>query len=95
MATPQRRLTWKGGVLARSGSRVEKPQSPAAKDIPAWVKDYPHQIEQARLEYQTMKSIEFPEEAELGQGELQMTDANSNSLQKQLSELAEQVGHIT
>jgi len=41
-----------------------------------------------------MKAIEFPEEAEEGQGELEMPDVNSNLVQQQLSELAQQVVHI-
>ena len=52
------------------------------------------QIEQARLEHQQIKAIEYPEEAEEGQGELEMTDANPNLVQKQLSELAQPVVHI-
>jgi hypothetical protein len=73
---------------------VEKPPSPAGREIPGWVQDYQHRIEQARLEHQQMKAIEYPEEAEEAQGELEMPDANSNLVQKQLSELAQQVGHI-
>jgi hypothetical protein len=94
MAATRRRLTWKSSALAPSGSTVEKPRSPAAREIPAWVQDYLRRIEQARLEHQQMKAIEFPEEAEEGQGELEMPDANSNLVQKQLSELAQQVVHI-
>jgi len=41
-----------------------------------------------------MKALEYPEEAEEGQGELEMTNANSNVVQKHLSELAQQVVHI-
>jgi len=37
--------------------------------------------------------LEYPEEAEC-QGELKMPDANSNLVQKQLSELAQQVVYI-
>jgi hypothetical protein len=51
-------------------------------------------IEQARLEYQPMKEIEFPEEAEQGQRALEMPDASSDLVQKQLSELAQHVVHI-
>jgi len=41
-----------------------------------------------------MKAMEAPEEAELGQGELEMEDASSSLVQKQLSKLAQQVVHI-
>jgi SMC interacting uncharacterized protein involved in chromosome segregation len=41
-----------------------------------------------------MRAIEYPEQAEEGQGELEMPDASSNLVQKQLSELAQQVVHI-
>jgi predicted nucleic acid-binding Zn-ribbon protein len=70
------------------------PRSPAAKEIPIWVQDYQRRIEQARLEHQQMKPIEYPQEAEEGQGEFEMPDANSNLVQKQLSEHAQQVVHI-
>jgi hypothetical protein len=58
------------------------------------VQDYQRRIEQARLDHQQLKAIEFAEEAEEGQGELEMPNANSNLVQKQLSELAQQVVHI-
>jgi len=41
-----------------------------------------------------MRAIEAPDEADLGQGELEMQDVSSNILQKQLSELAQPVIHI-
>lgn len=41
-----------------------------------------------------MKAIEYPEEAEEGQGELEMPDANSGLVQRQLSELAQQIIHF-
>jgi len=41
-----------------------------------------------------MRVIEAPEEAELGQGELEIQDASSTLVQKQLLELAQQVVHI-
>jgi len=85
---------WKSGALAPSGSRVEKPRSPAARETPVWVQNYQRSIEQARLEYQQMRAIEAPEEAELGQGDFEMQDASSNLVQKQLLEPAQQVVHI-
>jgi len=41
-----------------------------------------------------MKAIEFPGEAEECHGELKIPDANSNLIQRQLSELAQEVVHI-
>jgi hypothetical protein len=41
-----------------------------------------------------MKAIEYPEEAEEGQGELELSDAYSNLVQRQLSEYAQQVVHL-
>jgi hypothetical protein len=73
---------------------VEKPQSPAAKEIPSFVQEYPRRIEQAWPEYQQLKEIEFPGEAVQGQGELEMIDDSSNLVQKQLSELVQQVVHM-
>jgi len=40
-----------------------------------------------------MKAIEFPEDAEQGQGKLDMRDANSDLIQRQLSELVLHVVH--
>jgi len=82
MAAVRRRLTWKSSALAPSGSQVEKPRSPAAKEIPAWVQDYQRRIQQALLDHQQIKQIEYPEEAEEGQGELEKPDANSNLVQR-------------
>jgi Xaa-Pro aminopeptidase len=58
------------------------------------VREYQRRIEQARLEYQQMRAIEAPEEAELGQGELEMQDVSSSLVQKRLSELEWEVGYI-
>jgi cell division septum initiation protein DivIVA len=66
---------------------VEKPRSPAAKKIPSWVQEYERRIEQAQLEYQQLRAIEAPEEAELHQGELEMQDGSSSLVQSQLPEL--------
>jgi hypothetical protein len=66
MATPRQRLTWKSGALAPSRFRVDKPQSPAGREIPLWVQEYQMRIKRAPLEYHLMRAIEAPEEAELG-----------------------------
>jgi len=73
---------------------VKKHRWPVAKEIPAWAQAYLRWIELARLEYQQMKEIEFPDEATQGQGALQMPDANSNLVQKQLSELTQCYGGV-
>jgi hypothetical protein len=75
-------------------SRVEKPQSPQAQEIPAWVQDYKRRIEQASLEHQQMKPLQYPEQADEGEGELEISDANANLFHKLLSELAQQVVHV-
>jgi hypothetical protein len=41
-----------------------------------------------------LKEQEEPEEAAEGQGEIQMTEANSDLVQKQLSELAQHIVHV-
>ena len=87
-------MTWKGGALAPSMSRVEKPRSPAAREIPAWVREYQRRIEQAQSQHEKIRQVGYPKEAELGQGELEMLDNNTSLVQKQLSELAQQVVHI-
>jgi len=94
MAAPHRRLTYTSRALAPSSSRVEKPRSPAARPIPEWCLEYQRRIEAARRDYLLLKEQEEPEEAEEGQGEVQMTEANSDLVQKQLSELAQQIVHV-
>jgi len=94
MAIPRSRLTWKSSALAPSGSQGEKPRSLAAREIATWVQEYPRRTEQAWLEHQQIKALEYPEEAVEGQGELEMPDVNSNLVQRQLLQLAQQAVHI-
>jgi len=94
MATSRRRLTLTSSALAPSGSRVEKPGSPLAKLIPPLLHQSQRRIEEARLDHQQMNVLEYPEGAEEGLGELQIPDANSKLVQKEMSELAQQVMHI-
>ena len=51
-------------------------------------------MEEARREYLLLKAHEEPEEAEEGQGEVAMWEVNSDLVQNQLSELAQQVMHV-
>jgi len=51
-------------------------------------------MEHARREYLLLKSQEEPDETRSGQGEVVMTEANTNLVQKQLSELAQQTVHV-
>ena len=94
MAAPRRRLTYTSKALPPSSSRVEKPRSPAARPIPEWCLEYQRRIEAARRDYLLLKEQEEPEEAEQGQGEIQMSEANPDLVQKQLSELAQQIVHV-
>jgi len=94
MAAPRRRLTFTIKALAPSGSRIEKPRSPAAKVTPEWCLEYQRRIEAARKDYLLLKEQEEPEEALEGQGEIQMIDANPDLVQEQLSELAQQIAHV-
>jgi predicted nucleic acid-binding Zn-ribbon protein len=87
-------LTYTSKALAPSSSRVEKPRSPAARAIPDWCQDYQRRIEAARRDYFLLKEQEEPEEALEGQGEVQMSDVNSDLVQKQLSELPQQIVHV-
>jgi len=91
MAAPRRRLTRKSSALAPSGSQVEEPRSPAAKEIAARVLEYQRRIEQARREHQETWAIEYPDEAEQDLGELEMQVKNPNIVQTQLSELVQLV----
>jgi len=94
MATPRRRLTFTNRMLAPSSSRVEKPRSPVARPTPEWCLEYQRRIEAARRDYLLLKEQEEPEEAPEGQGEVQMTEENPDLVQRQLSELAQQIVHV-
>jgi len=83
-----------GKALAPSSSRIEKPRSPAARPIPEWCLNYQRRIEAARKDYLLLKEQEQPEEEIEGQGEIEMTEANTDLVQKQLSELAQQIIHV-
>jgi len=94
MAAPRRRLTFTSKALAPSGSRVEKPRSPAARPIPEWCIEYQRRIEAARRDYLLLKEQEEPKKALEGQGEIQMSDENRDLVQEQSSELAQQIVHV-
>jgi len=94
MTAPRRRLTFTSKALAPSSWRVEKPRSPAARPIPEWCLAYQRRTEAAQRDYLLLKEQEKPEEALEGQGEIQMTEANTDLVQKQLSELAQQIVHV-
>ena len=87
-------MTYTSKALLPVSSRIEKPRSPAQRDIPAWVQNYQNRLEEARREYLLLKDHEEPEEALEGQGEVVMTEANTELVQEQLSELAQQVMHV-
>jgi hypothetical protein len=65
-----------------------------ARAIPEWCLEYPRRIGAARRDYLLLQSQVEPEEALKGQGEIQMREENSNLVQKQLSELAQQIVHV-
>ena len=73
---------------------MEKPRSPAARPIPEWCLEYQKRIEDARREYLLIKEQAEPEEALEGQGEIDMLELNTNLVQGQLSELAQQIVHV-
>jgi hypothetical protein len=94
MAAPGRRLTFTSKELALSSWRVEIPRSPAARPILQWYLEYQRRIEAARRDYLQLKEQEEPDEALEGQGEIQMTEANSDLVQKQLSERTQQIVRV-
>jgi hypothetical protein len=77
--------------MAPSSSRVEKPRSPAVRSIPGWCLEYQERIEAARRDCLLIKEQEVPEEAPEGQGEKLMSENDTDLVQKQLSELAQQI----
>jgi hypothetical protein len=87
-------LTFGSQALAPSGSRIEKPRSPAGRAIPARFQEHQRRIEAGRREYLLLKSQEGPEEAESGQVEVEMTAANTDLVRNYLSELAQHIVHV-
>jgi len=81
-------------VLASSNSCVETPPSPAANKIPEWCLEYQRRIEAAQREDLLLTNHEEPGEPEAGQGEFQMSKVNTNIVQNQSLELAQQVMHV-
>jgi len=75
-------------------SNIEKPQSPAPREVPIWVQQYQNRLEEAQREYLLLKSHKEPEKAQEEHGEVQMSEANSDLVQDQLSELAQHVMHV-
>ena len=94
MATPRRRLKFSRNRLAPSSSREEKPRSPVARPIPEWCLGYQRKIEAARRDYLLIKEQEEPQEALEGQGEIELLEQNTDLVQKQLSELPQQIVHV-
>jgi len=81
-------------ALAPSSSRVEKPRSPAPRPVPEWCLEYQRRIEEARRDYLLLKEQEEPEEALEGQGEVEMLEPDTDLVQKQLLDLAQQIVHV-
>jgi len=94
MAAPRRRLTFTSKALAASTSRVEKPRSPVARPVPEWCLEYQRRIEAARRDYLLIKEQAEPEEALEGQGVIDMLEPNTDLVQEELSELAQQIVHV-
>jgi hypothetical protein len=94
MAAPLRRLTFGCKALQPSSSRIEKPRSPAAKAIPEWCQEYQRTIEAAQRDYLLLEEPEEAKEAESGQSKVEMREPDNDLVQKQLSELAQQVVHV-
>jgi len=94
MSIPRRRLTYTSKALLPVSSRIEKPRTPVQREVPVWVQSYQNRLEEARREYLLLKDHEEPEEALEGQGEVVMAEANTDLVQEQLSELAQQVMHV-
>jgi hypothetical protein len=67
---------------------------PGCTAYPRMVPRIPKRIEDTRRDYLLLKEQEVPEEAPEGQGEIQIMEASSDLVQKQLSELAQQIVHV-
>jgi hypothetical protein len=82
-------LTYTSNALAPSSMRVEKPRSRAARSIPECCLESQRRIEAARKDYLLLKKEGEPAEAKEGQGEVELTEASTDRVQRQLSELAQ------
>ena len=94
MAAPWRRLSYTSKALAPITSRIEKLRSPAARPISEWCLEYQRTIQAAQRDYLLLKEQGEPEGAEDGQGEVEMAEVNTDLVQKQLSEHAQQIVHV-
>jgi len=65
-----------------------------ARPIPEWCLGYQRRIDAAQRDYLLIKEQGEPEEALQGQGETEMSDQNTDLVQEQLSELAQQIVHV-
>jgi hypothetical protein len=59
--------------------------------IPEWSQEYQRRIKAARREYLLLKEQQEPQHVASRQGEAKMQEADTDLVQKQLSELAQQV----
>jgi len=62
--------------------------------VPASCQEYQRRIEAAQRDCLVLSGQEVPEEVETGNGEMEMTEVNSDLVQRQLLELAQQVMHV-
>ena len=81
-------------ALASRRSGIETARSPTTRTIPEWCLGYQRRIEAARRDYLLLKEQEEPDEALEGQGEVEITEANTDLVQKQLLKLAQQIFHV-
>jgi len=95
MVDPRRRLLFNSLALARSNTRIEKPQSPAGSAITEWLQEHQWMMEATQRDNLLLKSQEEPDVATCGQGEVDMTEANTDLVQRQLLELAQYIVHVS
>jgi len=93
IVAPRRRLTCTSKALVLSAFWVEKPRSTVARAIPEWCREYQKRIEATRKDYLLLIQQKETPEASKGQVAMGMSD-NRDLVQKQLSELAQQIIHV-
>jgi hypothetical protein len=65
-----------------------------ARPIPEWCLEYQRRIEATRNDYLLLTEQEEPEEAQDDQGEVEISVASPDLIQRQLSGLAQHIVHV-
>jgi len=80
--------------MAPRVGRIEGSRSPAGLDYPKNCQQFRSSIEVAQREYMRLNCQQESDEAPSGQWDVDLTETNTDLVQRQLSELAQQIIHV-